>query len=834
MRRTLSLGASIAFSLVLLGAGFEPSPLTAQPEQESGTGIEFSEHLIMDDYTYPHGIAAQDLDGDGDLDLTSADAGGHDKLYWFENDGSGSFKRHLIQEKDPERLERHRIGDIDGDGDPDVAIVKNKYGDLLWFENSGTPADGRVWQRHIITRGGLPGAYDVELVDLDEDGDLDAAGSAWRLGNQFAWFENDGTPAQGEWAKHLIEVDVGETRTIRAADFDGDGDPDLLGTSRTANQVMWYENPGAPASSPWIKHVIEATQAPIHGEPADMDGDGDLDVVMALGAWGALHLGDQVKSTREDRPQFTHSYNHHVVWYENDGVHLNGWSRHLIADDLNEAYEVVAGDLDGDGDMDVAATGFSRPGQVVWYENGGDPRARWTAHQVKNNWKNANQLLLADLDGDGDLDIAANAERGSLEFRWWQNQGRSRAGGKRAKEPARGSGPIRIVPQIAPTQQVGRYFADTVQILPLGRAAGTMKLLRHPDGTLYLHTQSVDLARVLAKSTDGGRSWQAAAVRLQADVARDQHATAFTISSDGRLWLVHQAPTGKWRDWGLSVSEDGGQSWVTRTVHNWPNFAPTAPGDPYERAMIAGTHPCFLVRPDDTLMLVLGLGHDDSRDYVMYEKTRSHNVMVRSRDGGRTWGEPSIVHQHGAEGDYALDPNDPDHILGVFRKQQPLLVGEDRETVEKEVGLWGTRYSGTPYPWKGSILLESTDAGRSFREVPESYLGFYSHRGSILWTPRNVVIVTHQVGYYHDRIPRLPEMGARISLDGGKTWVDGTDSGTPFMNRSTRFKQIIGSATAELEPDRFFTAYSVMAEPSGNRSLGSVEGFFWSLKRGKD
>ena len=107
------------------------------------------------------------------------------------------------------------------------------------------------------------------------------------------------------------------------------------------------------------------------------------------------------------------------------------------------------------------------------------------------------------------------------------------------------------------------------------------------------------------------------------------------------------------------------------------------------------------IRPDDTLMSVLGRGHDDSRDYVMYEKIRSHNMIVRSRDGG-------------------------------------------------------------------------------------------------------------------------------------KTWVDGTDSGTPFMNRSTRFKQIIGPATVELEPDRFFTAYSMMAEPSGNRSLGSVEGFFWSLKRGKD
>ena len=78
MRKTLSLWTSFAYSVVLLGAGFEPSPLTAQPRQESGTGIEFSEHLIMDDYTYPHGIAAWDLDGDGDLDLTSADAGGHE------------------------------------------------------------------------------------------------------------------------------------------------------------------------------------------------------------------------------------------------------------------------------------------------------------------------------------------------------------------------------------------------------------------------------------------------------------------------------------------------------------------------------------------------------------------------------------------------------------------------------------------------------------------------------------------------------------------------------------------------------------------------------------
>ena len=414
---------AFSFCLLLLLVGCSPQPPIGDSSR-SGGSIRFTENLIMEGYAYPFGISAVDIDLDGDLDLTSADADDHNKLYWFENDGTGDFKRHLIQEDDPKRLERHRSGDIDGDGDPDVAIVKNLYGDLLWFENSGTPRDGKLWTRHVITSGGLPGAYDVDLVDLDGDGDLDAAASSWRFGNQFAWFENDGKPDEDHWKKHFIEVDVGETRTIRSADFDGDGDPDLLGTSRTANQIIFYENPGVFPDGRWIKHVIDATQAPIHGEPADVDGDGDLDVVMALGCLGAMHSGSQVKPTREkNRPQFTESYNHHVVWYENDGKQRNGWSQHIIADDLNMAFEAVAGDLDGDGDLDVAATGFSNPGQVLWYENSGDPRGRWTRHLLKDNWLGANQVLLADLDGDGDLDLAANAERGSLEFRWWRNEG---------------------------------------------------------------------------------------------------------------------------------------------------------------------------------------------------------------------------------------------------------------------------------------------------------------------------------------------------------------------------------------------------------------------------
>src|SRR4029077_46119 len=91
-------------------------------------------------------------------------------------------------------------------------------------------------------------------------------------------------PGDGsKWKRHLIEDKIGETRTIAVGDFNGDGKPDLLGTSRTGNLVVWYENTGKPTEG-WKKHVIDdKTLSPMHGHAVDMDGDGDLDVLMTYG-----------------------------------------------------------------------------------------------------------------------------------------------------------------------------------------------------------------------------------------------------------------------------------------------------------------------------------------------------------------------------------------------------------------------------------------------------------------------------------------------------------------------------------------------------------------------
>ncbi len=388
---------------------------------ESGKSIRFSEHLISDQYSYPYGIGAADLDGDGDLDLTSADCKSNDSIYWFENNGEGEFERHFIQKNDPVRLERHQIRDMNGDGHPDVVIVKNLNGHLLWFENSGTPKDGKLWKRWVITTQ-LPGAYDVAVADYDGDGDLDVAGSSWVLGNQFAWFENEGAASDTEWKKHLIAERVDETRGIRAADFDRDGDPDLLGTASTnpvdsdgdgekeflPGIVMWYENEMRDGEVEWTVHTIDSAPRPMHGEPIDMDGDGDMDVVMALG----MSAPHQTQNT------------HQIVWYENeDPAADEKWPKHIIARDFHDGMEAVAADMDGDGDVDVVATSWRNPGRIAWFENGGDPRKDWTMHLLKDNWQSANQVIIADLNGDGRPDIAAVAEYGSNEFRWWRNEG---------------------------------------------------------------------------------------------------------------------------------------------------------------------------------------------------------------------------------------------------------------------------------------------------------------------------------------------------------------------------------------------------------------------------
>jgi hypothetical protein len=126
------------------------------------------------------------------------------------------------------------------------------------------------------------------------------------------------------------------------------------------------------------------------------------------------------------------------------------------------------------------------------------------------------------------------------------------------------------------------------------------------------------------------------------------------------------------------------------------------------------------------------------------------------------------------------------------------------------------------------MLLESKDGGRSFKEAAGGLIGFYEHRGTIFWAPNDVIVIAHQGA-------KKGEVFARISLDGGKTWVNGTKKGTPMLNKSKKIELVPSppghsfmTPTVEISPNHFLTTYAHLDARSKN--LMMVSGVFWHIQ----
>ena len=190
---------------------------------------------------------------------------------------------------------------------------------------------------------------------------------------------------------HEITTDAVGARATHAADLDGDGDLDVLSVSTRDDKVAWYENDG---SGSFTAHTITTDADGVHSVyAADLDDDGDLDVLSAS------------------------QYDNTVAWYENDGS--ESFTKLDIATDATTAKCVHSEDLDGDGDMDVVAA-LTDDNTVVWYENDGSES--FTAHTITTEAEEVRTVFASDLDDDGDVDVlSASITDGTIA--WYENDG---------------------------------------------------------------------------------------------------------------------------------------------------------------------------------------------------------------------------------------------------------------------------------------------------------------------------------------------------------------------------------------------------------------------------
>ena len=324
-------------------------------------------------------VHVADVDGDGDMDVLGAAY--NDGIAWFENNGAA----------DPIFTERTIDGSLNGaysvyasdvDGDGDMDVLGAAYNDgIAWFENNGA-ADPIFTKRDIVTAGSFVGARTVYAVDVDGDGDMDVLGSA--IGDaDIAWFENNGA-ADPTFTEHTIDGSFNGAYSVYAADVDGDGDMDVLGAANTANAIAWFENDG---SENFTKSYI-ATAGTFNGAhsvyAADVDGDGDMDVL------GAAFTDDD------------------IVWFENDGAADPTFTKRIIEGSFNAASSVYAADVDGDGDMDVLGAAMI-DNDIAWFENDGSENFTKSYIATAGSFDGAHSVYAADVDGDGDMDVLGSA-----------------------------------------------------------------------------------------------------------------------------------------------------------------------------------------------------------------------------------------------------------------------------------------------------------------------------------------------------------------------------------------------------------------------------------------
>ncbi|MEO0405039.1 MAG: VCBS repeat-containing protein, partial [Bacteroidota bacterium] len=238
-----------------------------------------------------------DLNGDGfeDALVGSID----NRVIWYANDGMGGFGPAQVVITAPYTVTACRAADLNGDGSNDIYFSMQDsqgflLGGVLWLANNGTGSFGLPQNIGFLTSG--PQAIDA--ADFDGDGDIDVV-VAIGFENEFSWFEN----INGTFTEHVFHSVLAPLQVV-ANDIDQDGDQDIITYALGTTEVTLHENTGGGIfASPVV--ITSSQTGTVRLFVADIDGDGNRDIITSS------TMGDNIS------------------WWENDGT-TNFTTQHVI------------------------------------------------------------------------------------------------------------------------------------------------------------------------------------------------------------------------------------------------------------------------------------------------------------------------------------------------------------------------------------------------------------------------------------------------------------------------------------------------------------------------
>jgi hypothetical protein len=340
-----------------------------------------------------HAVALADLDRDGALDVVAGGADGVVRLWHNPSALQGDLTNTWSTVKELPALSGSvtdvEVGDMDRDGQPDLIVTSDGVSPAvrLWRNPGAAFCADWVETVDLLSAGelSLPAGQRLVVADLDGDNWLDVAVGD-QGGTLYAW-HNPGTPPFGEgWAVGLALASAeGDLRCLIGVDLDNDAILELVGVvGNTSTEAVVWENDGGAFGSTWTTIPIGAWQgALLSVQSADLDGDGDPDV-MVSGQGGISALPNWLTPWTVGFVDTEHTVGVNDTW----------------------TTDMVVADLDRDGDLDLVTGELD--GRIMAWRNDGTPfDGGWAGSEVGEvtSWWDLLALAAGDLDNDGDLDL---------------------------------------------------------------------------------------------------------------------------------------------------------------------------------------------------------------------------------------------------------------------------------------------------------------------------------------------------------------------------------------------------------------------------------------------